>query len=563
MNSRWWAALTTALCLVTIALVYVSLYGARPYLPVALNNARTLTIVGANDAAQRQGVRVGDVVPFSNLTIAQSYELHGVHHGKIVEMPVLDGGALRTMAAPATIPVGESTPSFALVSAMLCLLFCLYLGLRRPGAMTFALACSTGAEFLYWPGLSSTFSFLPGALYLFAMNLVRTYASLFGPFALASFVVRLPGSVPNAAKARAIRIVDAIVVTAFLFDFFRPMMGAWGIAADVGHSAYTEIYTVLAVVVLVAASLATYRLSSREEIGRVGIVIGAVLVATILYGWAVSAALPWGRFESALIYDAIGLLVPSALAYAIFRNRVFDLGFVLNRTLVYALTSGIVLVGFALLEFLAERYLTVLTHVEGLALQFGIALLVVLGARVVHERVDALVDSVLFRDRHEQERALRRFATTAQFYTERSALVRETLETIERFARVEGAALYLVEEGALRCVASRFASAQPEIPENDPAFADLRAHREKIDASEYRTSFPGVSVYPLILVGRVTGALVLGERESGETMPPDIDEAVRAVTAAVAMSLESIESARLRAEIETLRATHAIASQHI
>lgn len=61
-------------------------------------------------------------------------------------------------------------------------------------------------------------------------------------------------------------------------------------------------------------------------------------------------------------------------------------------------------------------------------------------------------------------------------------------------------------------------------------------------------------MYPLILIGRVTGALVLGERESGEAMPPDINEAVRAVTAAVAMSLESIEGARLRAEIATLRA---------
>ena len=306
-----------------------------------------------------------------------------------------------------------------------------------------------------------------------------------------------------------------------------------------------------------AAVLIAFRLSPREQTGRVGVVVAAVAFAAATYVISFQGATLGGLtvIWSQLLFYLAGLALPASLAYAILRHRVLDLAFVLNRTLVYAITSGIVVVAFALLELLSERYLNELTRLEGIAIQLGIALAVGLGARAVHGRVDDLVDRVIFRERHEQERALLRFATTVQFYTQQDALIDAAVDAMIRYARVVGAAIYLLEGGALLSKSSRFCDATTLIDENDSAYADLRAHGQTIETREYLTTFPGERVYPMVLIGRVTGALALGERESGEAMPPDIDDAVKRVVAAVAIATESIQAARVRKELEALRAS--------
>src|SRR5665213_3523812 len=162
------------------------------------------------------------------------------------------------------------------------------------------------------------------------------------------------------------------------------------------------------------------------------------------------------------------ITVPTAVAYAILRHRIFDVSFALNRTLVYGVTSAFVLLVFAALEFVAERYLTDLTRVEGIAVEFAIALALIVSVRLVHGRVDRLVDNVLFRARHEQESALRRYATTVQFYTAQKPLVRDTLDALVRFGRVRGASAYIVSGAGLACVGSSPSTTPPDVDENDP-----------------------------------------------------------------------------------------------
>jgi len=247
------------------------------------------------------------------------------------------------------------------------------------------------------------------------------------------------------------------------------------------------------------------------------------------------------------------IVVPVAVAYAILRHRVFDIGFVLNRTLVYALTSAFILIILAALEFLAERYVTALTHVEGVLVEFLIALIVIVSARLIHRKIDQLVDTVLFRTRHQQESALRRFSVAAQFYTAQGPLVRDTLDALVRFGRVEGAALYLNAGNDLERAASTFDSATDRVDENDPAYVALRAHRDEIDTHEFKTVLPGARLYPMVLAGRLAGAIATGDRESGEIMPPDIDDAIKRVVAAVTIALAAIESDRVRQENAVLK----------
>src|SRR6185312_16092065 len=119
-------------------------------------------------------------------------------------------------------------------------------------------------------------------------------------------------------------------------------------------------------------SLPVWRHWPYADRGRTAIVFGGVMVGGVGYAanmLGLRFCEPYWLFQ---IYANVSVIVVSlSLAYAVLRHRVFDVAFVLNRTLVFALTSALVLVVFAALEFVADRFLTDVSHVEGMLLQFG------------------------------------------------------------------------------------------------------------------------------------------------------------------------------------------------
>jgi hypothetical protein len=80
--------------------------------------------------------------------------------------------------------------------------------------------------------------------------------------------------------------------------------------------------------------------------------------------------LPLSSFVRALLVGGLFTLAAFALLYAVLRHRVVDVAFVLNRGLVYAATTSLVLGLFALFESLIER--SALGHGASLALEFAV-----------------------------------------------------------------------------------------------------------------------------------------------------------------------------------------------
>lgn len=113
--------------------------------------------------------------------------------------------------------------------------------------------------------------------------------------------------------------------------------------------------------------------------------------------------------------------------------------------------------------------------------------------------------------------------------------------------------MYLAEETGLKQVQSSFPVAAPEIEHNDMAYVELRAHHEPLHVHRMPTAIPGDRLYPMIRAGRIVGVVATGERESGEEMPPDIDDAIVRIAHAAATSLGAIESDQIRSELTALR----------
>jgi hypothetical protein len=501
-----------------------------------------LVVASAPLSLERQGLRRGAVLDLKWMSAARLRVLFGMPKGMTVALPVVAGGSARTVVARAEVPLARR-PAYDMWLEFFILTLSLplagYLGYRRPGIMIAALILFIAGGGLEWPLLSAALSGLPDWLFLSIILPISVLAGVFPVLALASFAIRLPNDERVPSKRTATHIIDAIVVAGFFFEAFPLTL------------ILRSVFTALSALVVIAACLLSLRYAKPRDRARVGVVFAAVMLGGVFYAIAMIVASYTGESLFFLIDSNLSvLIVPVAVAYAILRYRVFDVGFVLNRTIVFTLTSALVLVAFAAMEFLVERYLRTLTHAESMALEFVIAVAVIVSAILIHRRVDHVVDRVLFRSRYEQEAALVRFATTAQFYTAQEPLVRDTIDAMVRYGRVEGAAIYLADAGGtgMACSATTFTAAPPRVDENDPASVALRAHRDEVDTHDFQTAFPGARLYPMVLAGRLAGVIATGERESGEAMPPDIDEAIRRAAAAVTISLAAIESDRIRQE---------------
>jgi hypothetical protein len=145
--------------------------------------------------------------------------------------------------------------------------------------------------------------------------------------------------------------------------------------------------------------------------------------------------------------------------------------------------------------------------------------------RFIHARVDAVVDGVFFRKRHENERALRRFAREAAFVTDREVLLDRTLTEIREHSEVSRAA-----------VVSR-----PDLPPNDPAVLAFLAWHEPVELSRCKTALVGEYAFPMFGHGELQGAIVCGPKINEERYAPDEIETFKELASGVGIALWSLK----------------------
>ena len=136
------------------------------------------------------------------------------------------------------------------------------------------------------------------------------------------------------------------------------------------------------------------------------------------------------------LYDVnvvLSFVGPLLFAYAVLRHKVVDLGFVLNRTLVYGAVSVIMLSAFALTEWAVGHVLEPSGRGENEAVDAVIAVLVTLSFTRVHAFVERYVEALFFRGWHENEKRLKRFTAEAGFVTRSESLRAAWLKELARF----------------------------------------------------------------------------------------------------------------------------------
>ena len=260
-----------------------------------------------------------------------------------------------------------------------------------------------------------------------------------------------------------------------------------------------------------------------------------------------------GPIVSSIAEQILGLVALAGFLYAILRHRVVDLTVVVSRTLVYAMTTSLMLGLFALFESLIER--AALGRGASLALELAVPLGLGVSLSTVHRRIDDTVDRLIFRRQYREEVALRRFATDSAFVTQPETLLELLVNQLQLHVGAPWVAFYEYSPAGYTRVRQRGErNLPPSVTTDDLAVVRLRAHDCEVDLHETPSDLGRDGyAFPLRARGHLLGMLVVGPRP-GEHYAAEERELLAHVANATAASLFA-----LRAQVteERLRATRA------
>ena len=521
------------------------------------------------------GVRAGDAIDLRLMTPETRYwERNELLAARPIRLPILRNGAVRWLTLtpiPYTHVLFWHSAQWLFAWAFwlgsaLSLCIAAILMWRRPDSSEVRLLALTLvfinlAENLFpingwltpWAGLDAALNVVAQFIFCAGIALLAAYALLFGrPVSIARRMLT--------ALAYAAAAVSALTWTGAAQGGPGPggvlgIAGLWLGTLDLHAWLLARPLPLFSAVVGPAAialscALAAVRAANGTERTRIAWATGSL---AILYVFGIATIQSYFTTNAVFYYwllNTAWFVAPLGLMYALLNRRLLDVGFVLNRAAVFAGVSLFVVGMFTLTEWALGGWLHSAGRVANVAVSAAIALALGLSLHQIHKRVDRVVDSVFFRKRHDDERALNRFAREVAFITNSDLVVERATETLERHADASSIKFMLYDGNG------RYGG----VDENDPALLTLRASHDVVDLHRVDTAFVGEFAFPMLTRGRFVGALVLGPKASGEPYAPDESVAIAQVAHGVGVALDLLAARATGGDEEilgTLRALEA------
>lgn len=243
---------------------------------------------------------------------------------------------------------------------------------------------------------------------------------------------------------------------------------------------------------------------------------GALWAFAVLVNYAQTA----GLAISLVVGEALYLLAMFGFLYAVLRHRAVDVSVFIDRTLVYALVTALVVGILAATNSLVQH--EALGTGASLLVQIVVplALGIVLGQ--VRNYADRFVERVFFRSRYLTGKALRRFARHCGQFEAADELLQGVVEEVRRHLKAPAVAIYERGEAVYRRTLSGGEIPYPEtVRPDDPAFVAARTDQKDIELTQLRSAL-GSDGYAFPMAGPcgLQGVLVCANRP-GERFAAD------------------------------------------
>jgi hypothetical protein len=431
------------------------------------------------------------------------------------------------------------------------------IGWRRPAMpearlLSLALSCYVVADalqLLVTPSalLDDVFAALNwgGVLGGVTFAIVVRFTSLFGrPLSRAR---RIVNGLAYAASALLVLlgVAGGVALGTAWFDPVFLWFGTWPVVLICG----AHVLVLLAGACAIAASRGVERQRVSWAFASIGSLFAAdvvqVVLTTIIPTYDMSVAMQ-------ACVNVFAVLAPIGLTYSVLSRRLLDIGFALNRAAVFSAVSVILVGTFMIVEWALGNWLASAGHVTSTAVSVALAIGLGFSIRFVHERVDRAVDALFFHRRHEQEKALLRFAHEASFISDAGTLIVRTASEVAHHADASAVAIMTRDaDGVYRC-AHEVDWPLDDVSENDPAVLALRATMQPVDLHRRAGALRGEYAFPMSARGQLVGILVCGPKRHGEPYAPDEREALAKVAHGVGGALDALTAGRGQLEAAIL-----------
>lgn len=501
-----------------------------------------VTLAGVESGAAGSMIEPGDVVQTTELdALSRAFiATASVRVGTRITLPVVRGNA----SFPVFLPTSPSPPwTFWLIAILSKLIVygvgALVLWRGRDVAAFFFGVSSLAIAVAVHPVPSSWLAGDAQLWYAIVARLMADVAALFLYLMveqLSRETLRAKWIVLTRAAVIAGLATDSVSNVAYIHDV------ASGACAVPGLSAVVSVAFLIVLIATLAVLTGAYFSSSgetRQRLKWIGLSTAVGFSGVLVYLGAQIVGRPIPSYP---VMNITMVAIPIGYSYAILRHRVIDVGFAINRAIVYTAMTTIVVIAFALLSGAIERM--AVGPGAGIALQVAVALGLALSFNALQKRVETAIDRVFFRRKHRAQAELARAADEAPFITQAETLVQRTVEIVRTELGAAGAAIYLAEGGSgyKRVIATGDGFVE-SVQADDPAFVRLRTYLTDIDLVDVESALGDSGcIFPLAAHGVLMGAVVCGGRKSDEAYDPDERAAVRSLAARVSVALEGLRS---------------------
>lgn len=513
-----------------------------------------VTVVLPNSPAQRAGIRPGDRIDFSGVSDKVHAAMLGgyaMHPGDTTTIRVWRGG--RFHSVPLRASSGDATPAL-IITRELAFLIPLVIGivlvLLRPSPITwgfFLFSLAAGGA----PPNAALLRFLPWSWDVTWTGMVRGLPAVLSKTGLVLFAFSLARRPLKGWPLAAIAVTFMLGTAEAIPHFLTVDAVGWRMLTVGGDVAAAAIALSG---LLYAYAHVTVRLRQRLHWIAAGFVFWIVVDVIDAFLWPTYEPY-W--FHTAI--DASQVIFPLTVAYAIFRERVVDINFVVSRTVAYGVLTAVIVGVFALVDLFLSR-----TMESRLSLPVDIVVALLLGFffHGMRKRIDENVDRIIFRKRHVAETRLARAAKAVMHVEDPRAvadyLTRLPVEVLD----LTGAALYTRQGSGFvleRCAGWKHEPAR-ELTKSDPlvAFISSELACVRVNDVPMREAPPdrhdtAVLAIPLLYRRELGGFVLYGAHEDGADLDGDEEQALVPLVDNAAVTYDHIEAQALREELRALR----------
>ncbi|MDY6838923.1 MAG: ATP-binding protein [Thermodesulfobacteriota bacterium] len=260
------------------------------------------------------------------------------------------------------------------------------------------------------------------------------------------------------------------------------------------------------------------------------------------------------------------------LGFAVLKHDLLDIGFVVQKGLLYSLLTGLVTGSYALMIILFNQVFQGLGQRWSILFSVLFFIVIVFVFEPLKKHVQVVIDRLVFKGKYDYQKTLMALSDTLASMLNLDEIMEKTLTTLTEAMYVDWGCVMLMDDtkarfqiqsqkGALSSVNGQ------SISEASPLIVEL-GHRKR-EASRYSleewsersedpaglredfNSLGGTVIIPMIFKGRINGLLVLGNKKSGDLFTAQDLELLRTLANQCAVA---IENAKAYALIEDLNA---------